>query len=75
LYLSPKRNAAGAKRFLATILRSTPSAGYPWEISTDKAPAPVKAIAELKAERICPPTVEHPQVKYLDNMLEGEHGG
>ena len=49
-YLSPKRNVAAAKRFLA------------------------KAISELKAEGICPQMVEHRQVKYLNNVLEGDHG-
>ena len=32
------------------------------------------AISELKAEGICPQTVEHRQVKYLNNVLEGDHG-
>lgn len=35
-YLSPKRNVAAAKRFLAKTLRSNASAGYPRVISTDK---------------------------------------
>ncbi|QGU07693.1 hypothetical protein COCCU_08845 [Corynebacterium occultum] len=63
-YLSLKRNVAAAKRFLAKTLRSNTSAGYPLVISTDKAPSLAKAIAELKAEGICPPTVEHRRVKY-----------
>ncbi|WP_240940963.1 transposase, partial [Corynebacterium ammoniagenes] len=46
----------------------------PRVINTDKAPALAKAISELKAEGICPPTVEHRQVKYLNNILEGDHG-
>ncbi|BAU94388.1 transposase [Corynebacterium suranareeae] len=73
-YLSPKRNVAAAKRFLAKALRSTASAGYPRVINTDKAPSLARAIAELKSEGICPPTVEHRQVKYLNNILEGDHG-
>ena len=73
-YLSPKRNAAAAKRFLAKALRSNASAGYPRVINTDKAPSLARAIAELKSEGICPPTVEHRQVKYLNNILEGDHG-
>ncbi|BAV24116.1 transposase and inactivated derivatives [Corynebacterium glutamicum] len=40
----------------------------------DKAPSLARAIAELKSEGICPPTVEHRQVKYLNNILEGDHG-
>ena len=73
-YLSPKRNVAAAKRFLAKALRSNASAGYPRVINTDKAPSLARAIAELKSEGICPPTVEHRQVKYLNNILEGDHG-
>ena len=73
-YLSPKRNLAAAKRFLAKTLRSNASAGYPRVINTDKAPALAKAISDLKAEGICPQTVEHRQVKYLNNILEGGHG-
>ena len=73
-YLSPKRNVAAAKRFLAKTLRSNVSAGFPRVINTDKAPSLAKAISELKEEGICPPTVEHRQVKYLNNVLEGDHG-
>ena len=73
-YLSPKRNVAAAKRFLAKTLRSNASAGYPRVINTDKAPALAKAISDLRAEGICPQTVEHRQLKYLDNVLEGDHG-
>jgi transposase, IS6 family len=64
-YFSPRRNVAVAKRFLVKALRSNTSAGFPWVISTDKAPALAKAIFELKAEGICPSTVEHRQVKCL----------
>ena len=73
-YLSPKRNVAAAKRVLAKAVRSNASAGYPRVINTDKAPSLARAIAELKSEGICPPTVEHRQVKYLNNILEGDHG-
>ncbi|ALP50904.1 transposase [Corynebacterium glutamicum ZL-6] len=40
-YLSPKRNVAAAKRFLAKALRSNASAGYPRVINTDKVALPV----------------------------------
>ena len=73
-YLSSKRNVAAAKRFLAKAVRSNASAGYPRVINADKAPSLARAIAELKSEGICPPTVEHRQVKYLNNILEGDHG-
>jgi len=65
---------AAAKRFLAKALRFNASAGYPRVINTDKAPSLSRAIAELKSEGICLPTVEHRQVKYLNNILEGDHG-
>ena len=65
---------AAAKCFLAKAVRSNASAGYPRVINTDKAPSLAKAIAELKSEGICPPTVEHRQVKYLNNILEDDHG-
>ena len=68
-----ERGVAAAKRFLAKALRSNASAGYPRVINTDKSPSLARAIAELKSEGICPPTVEHRQVKYLNNVLEGDH--
>jgi len=73
-YLSPKRNVAAARRFLAKTLRSNTTAGSPRVINTDKAPSLARAIAELKSEGICPQTVEHRQVKYLNNVIEGDHG-
>ena len=73
-YLSSNRNVAAAKRFLAKAVRSNASAGYLRVINTDKAPCLARAIAELKSEGICPPTVEHRQAKYLNNILEGGHG-
>ena len=73
-YLSPKRNVAAAKCFLAKTLRSNTITGFPRVINTDKAPSLARAIAELKSEGICPQTVEHRQVKYLNNVIEGDHG-
>ena len=73
-YLSPKRNVAAAKCFLAKTLRSNTITGFPRVINTDKAPSLARAIAELKSEGICLQTVEHRQVKYLNNVIEGDHG-
>ena len=73
-YLSSNRNVAAAKCFLAKAVRSNASAGYPRVINTDKAPFLARAIAGLKSEGICPSTVEHRQVKYLNNIPEGDHG-
>ena len=73
-YLSPKRNVAAAKRFLAKTLRSNTITGFPRVINTDKAPFLGRAIAGVKSEGVCPSTVEHRQVKYLNNIPEGDHG-
>ena len=43
-------------------------------INGGKAPSLVRAIAELKSVGIWPAIVEHRQVKYLNNILEGDHG-
>ncbi len=40
----------------------------------DKAPSLARAISELKAEGVCPSTVEHRRVKYLNNVIEGDEG-
>ena len=43
-------------------------------INTDKAPTYAAAIAQLKAEGRCPPRTRHRQVKYLNNVVEADHG-
>lgn len=63
-----------SETFLAKAVRSNASAGYPRVINTDKAPFLARAIAGLKSEGVCPSTVEHRQVKYLNNIPEGDHG-
>jgi len=49
-----------------------------WEkpeiINTDKAPTYGIAISELKAGGKCPETTVHRQVKYLNNVVEADHG-
>ena len=49
-----------------------------WElpevVNTDKAPTYAGAIAELKAEGKCPLDTRHRQVKYLNNVVEADHG-
>lgn len=49
-----------------------------WErptiINTDKAPTYGIAISELKAEGKCPGELVHRQVKYLNNVVEADHG-
>lgn len=73
-YLSTRRTTASAKRFFAKTLRSAAHAGPPRVINTDKNPALGAAIGELKADGRCPESVEHRQVKYLNNRVEGDHG-
>ena len=43
-------------------------------VNTDKAPTNAAAIAELKAEGKCPTETRHRQVKYLNNVVEADHG-
>jgi IS6 family transposase len=73
-YLSPTRNAKAGKRFLGKTLIGLKV----WEklevINTDKAPIYAIAISELKAEGKCPEKTVHRQVKYLNNVVEADHG-
>ena len=73
-YLSPTRNTAAAKRFLAKTLRGLKGWEQPQVINTDKAPTYAAALAELKAEGKCPTDTQHRQVKYLNNIVESDHG-
>jgi IS6 family transposase len=49
-----------------------------WEqspvINTDKAPTYAAALADLKAESKCPTDTQHRQVKYLNNIVDSDHG-
>ena len=72
-YLSARRSAKAAKRFLAKALRRS-GEWVPLVINTDRNPAYGEAIRDLKKEGIIPPELEHRQVKYLNNRLEGDHG-
>jgi transposase, IS6 family len=73
-YLFSTRNTNAAKRFLAKALKSIPKQAYPSTINTDKNPTYNKAITELKTEGKCPSYLEHRQVKYLNNIIESDHG-
>jgi len=73
-YLSSTRNAKAAKRFLGKALKGLKEWEIPSTINTDKALTYGVAIRELKAEGNCPETVEHRQVKYLNNAVEADHG-
>ena len=73
-YLSPTRNAKAAKRFLGKALNGLKDWEKPKVINTDKAPTYGIAISELKAEGKCPEDTVHRQVKYLNNVVESDHG-
>lgn len=73
-YLSPTRNARAAKRFLGKALTGLKQWEKPEIINTDKAPTYGIAISELKAEGKCPADTMHRQVKYLNNVIEADHG-
>lgn len=73
-YLSPTRNTKAAKRFLGKALRGLKEWEMPSTINTDKAPAYGAAIGELKREKKCPGSINHRQVKYLNNAVEADHG-
>ena len=73
-YLSSTHNASAAKRFLGKALKSIPEYAHPKTINTDKNPSYGRAITELKAEGRCHIDLEHRQVKYLNNIIESDHG-
>ncbi|MGC1968108.1 MAG: IS6 family transposase, partial [Candidatus Acidiferrales bacterium] len=73
-YLSPTRNAGTAKRLLGKALNGLKEWEKPAIINTDKAPTYGVAISELKAEGKCPEKTVHRQVKYLNNVIEADHG-
>jgi len=74
VHLSSTRNAKAAKRFLGKALHGLKDWEKPLKINTDKAPTYGIAIRELKAEGKCPEDTEHRQVKYLNNVIEADHG-
>ena len=63
-----------AKRFLGKALKSIKTWAHPTVINTDKAPTYAAAIAQLKQKGKCPSDTQHRQVKYLNNIVEADHG-
>ncbi len=63
-----------AKRFLGKALNGLKDWEKPEVINTDKAPTYGIAILELKAEGKCLERTVHQQVKYLNNVIEANHG-
>ena len=73
-YLSRTRNTNAAKLFLSKALKSIPEYSHPIFINTDKNPTYGKAINILKSEEKCTAHLKHRQVKYLNNIIESDHG-
>jgi transposase-like protein len=73
-YLSATRNAKAAQRFLGKVLNGLREWEKPKSINTDKAPSYGIAISELKVEGKCPKQTVHRQIKYLNNVVEADHG-
>lgn len=76
-YMSTRRITTAATRLLGKALRGAGHRGPhngPRVICTDKAPTYAGAIEKLITEQKLPRTVEHRQVKYLNNVIEGDHG-
>ena len=73
-YLSHTRNTKAAKRFLSKVLKNYDKYDTPSKINTDKNPAYNDAIAQLKSENDNYNDIEHRKVKYLNNIIEQDHG-
>jgi transposase, IS6 family len=71
--LSDRRNAKAATRFLGKALR-TMKDWPPSSITTDKLASYPKAIRRLKREGKLGATTSHRTSKYLNNIIEADHG-
>ena len=73
-YLSNTRSTKAAKRFLSKAVRRAKH-DRPSSITTDKNPAYIDAIRQLKVEGLIKPDCDHRRQKYLNNRIECHHGG
>jgi transposase, IS6 family len=71
--LSPRRTAKSARRFLGKALKIRQDCP-PETINTDQNEAYGKAIRALKQAGELDKSVQHRQVKYLNNRLEADQG-
>jgi len=55
-------------------MKSMKKYAHPSSINTDRNPIYSKAIAKVKTEGVCSLELEHTQVKYLNNIIESDHG-
>ncbi len=71
--LSDRRNTRAAYRFLRKALKMM--SGYPPSlITTDRLASYPKAIRRLQSEGLLSKDVEHRTSKYLNNVIEADHG-
>jgi transposase-like protein len=71
--LSDRRNARAAYRFLRKAIKMM--GDYPpSSITTDKLASYPKAIRRLQSEGLLSKDVEHRTSKYLNNVIEADHG-
>ena len=70
---SDRRNANAAYRFLRKALKAM-SHCPPSSITTDKLASYPRAILRLQNEGLLSKDVEHRTSKYLNNILEADHG-
>jgi hypothetical protein len=73
-YLSHTRSISAATMFFKKALRATAASHPPESITTDKNPTYRAAIERINAERTLEPPVQHRDVKYLNNVIEADHG-
>jgi transposase-like protein len=71
--LSSRRDTGAAYRFLRKALRAM-SDDPPSSITTDKLASYPKAILRLQSEGLLPNDVKYRTSKYLNNILEADHG-
>jgi transposase-like protein len=71
--LAGRRDTGAAYRFLPRALRAV-SDYPPSSITTDKLASYPKAIQRLQNEGLLPQDVEHRSSKYLNNIIEADHG-
>jgi transposase-like protein len=71
--LSDRRDAGAAYRFLRKALRAV-SDYPPSSITTDRLASYPKAIRRLQNEGLLSKDVEHRTSKYLNNIIEADHG-
>ena len=71
--LAERRDTGVAYRFLRKALK-TMSDYPPSSITTDKLASYPKAIRRLQSEGLLPKDAEHRTSKYLNNIIEADHG-